>query len=216
MKNLNEVIKKRHTTKRYIDGPDLTKEQIENIIDAAYLAPSATNFQDSQIVIITNKSKKEEYAEFFEESNKINILKAKALIIFIGTPFKVLLSDNYKRIYDTIKDFAAKDALDETAKGVINYYTKVSKYTDTIDITSSSIQLAFVLLQATDIGFETTPMMGFNTSKLEEFMIKEKTMVQGQRINVTASLGYADKNDELNIKVAKRHRFAKENMYKIV
>ncbi|MFA5252017.1 MAG: nitroreductase family protein [Phycisphaerae bacterium] len=71
-----EVIRKRYACRAYIDKP-IEREKLDQIFEAARLAPSAKNLQDWRFVAVSEKSKKQQVAastnhfEVFEKAGVI-------------------------------------------------------------------------------------------------------------------------------------------------
>ncbi len=56
-----EVIRKRYSCRAYIDKP-IEKEKLDQLFEAARLAPSAKNLQDWRFVVVSEKDKKQQVA----------------------------------------------------------------------------------------------------------------------------------------------------------
>ncbi|MDD5064429.1 MAG: nitroreductase family protein [Phycisphaerae bacterium] len=56
-----EVIRKRYSCRAYLDKP-IEKEKLEQLFEAARLAPSAKNLQDWRFVVVSEKDKKQQVA----------------------------------------------------------------------------------------------------------------------------------------------------------
>ncbi len=214
---VKEAIQKRKATKRYKDGKEITDAQIATLIDAAHLAPSANNLQNSKIIVVKSTSARKEYAQGFEGFNQLNINQSQVLFILIGTPWKMEMLNNGQRIYDA--DIHAYNVSEEKKRefvnGIMTYYARFSGYADSLDIYSSAIQFSFMVLQATELGFDSTPMLGIKKDTLEKFLLDKGDIKQGERVNMAFTIGYADTNAPEN-KLHGRIRVPKEQMYKIV
>jgi nitroreductase len=57
-----DAIKKRYSCRSYLDKP-IEQNKLDEILEAARLAPSAKNLQDWRFVIVTDKAKKRQLAE---------------------------------------------------------------------------------------------------------------------------------------------------------
>jgi nitroreductase len=57
-----EAIRKRYSCRAYIDKP-IEQEKLDQIFEAARLAPSAKNLQDWRFVVVSEKGKKRQVAE---------------------------------------------------------------------------------------------------------------------------------------------------------
>ena len=75
---LTEAIKNRYSCRSYLDK-SIEKQKLEQIFEAARLAPSAKNLQDWRFVIVTDSGKKTEIAQ--AANNQTFLAKAGAIII---------------------------------------------------------------------------------------------------------------------------------------
>jgi len=73
-----EAIRKRYSCRSYAEK-NIEKEKLNEILEAARLAPSAKNLQDWRFVIVTDKAKKQKIAE--AANNQMFIERAGAIII---------------------------------------------------------------------------------------------------------------------------------------
>jgi len=73
-----EAIKKRYSCRAYLDKP-VEAEKLQQILEAARLAPSAKNLQDWRFVVVTEKEKKQRLAE--AANNQSFIAGAGAVIV---------------------------------------------------------------------------------------------------------------------------------------
>ncbi len=73
-----EAIKKRYSCRNYLEK-SIEKEKLNEILEAARLAPSAKNLQDWRFVVVTDKDKKKKIAE--AANNQMFLEKAGAIIV---------------------------------------------------------------------------------------------------------------------------------------
>ena len=77
-----EAIRKRYSCRSYKEKP-IEQEKLEELLEAARLAPSARNMQDWRFVVVTDKEKKRKLAE--AANNQTFLEKAGAVIIACTT-----------------------------------------------------------------------------------------------------------------------------------
>lgn len=82
-----EVIRKRYSCRAYRDKP-VEQEKLNEILEAARLAPSAKNLQDWRFVVVTDKEKKHKLAE--AANNQVFIEKAGAIIVACSVSDEVM------------------------------------------------------------------------------------------------------------------------------
>jgi nitroreductase len=73
-----EAIRKRYSCRNYLEK-SIEKEKLNEILEAARLAPSAKNLQDWRFVVVTDKDKKKKIAE--AANNQMFLEKAGAIIV---------------------------------------------------------------------------------------------------------------------------------------
>ena len=73
-----EAIKKRYSCRNYLEK-NIEKEKLDQILEAARLAPSAKNLQGWRFIIVTDKDKKRKLAE--AANNQMFLEKAGAIIV---------------------------------------------------------------------------------------------------------------------------------------
>ncbi len=73
-----ETIRKRYSCRSYADKP-IEREKLDQVLEAARLAPSAKNLQDWRFVVVTDKQKKQQVAE--AANNQLFLAEAAAIII---------------------------------------------------------------------------------------------------------------------------------------
>lgn len=76
--NVLEAIRKRYSCRAYKDKP-IEADKLQQVLEAARLAPSAKNLQDWRFVVVTEKEKKKRLAE--AANNQTFIAGAGAIII---------------------------------------------------------------------------------------------------------------------------------------
>ncbi len=85
--NVSECIGKRYSCRSYEDKA-IEQEKLDQILEAARLAPSAKNLQDWRFVVVTDKEIKEKVAK--AANNQMFIAKAGAIIAACSTCKEVM------------------------------------------------------------------------------------------------------------------------------
>lgn len=215
--NVLEAIKTRKTIKAYKPGAEITPEQLDLIIEAGRLAPTANNLQDNQVLILKSLASRQKYKEGFEDFNQQYMETAQAIVIFVGIPWKMEALNNGQRVYDV--DVHAYDLPEEQKRQIVefvtNYYATRSGYADVLDIYSSAIMFSYMSLEATALGFGTTPMLGIAKNKLEALLLENGEIKPGQRVNLAFAIGHEDADHPRN-KAHQRIRIPKEEQFKVL
>ncbi|ATG97791.1 nitroreductase family protein [Mesoplasma lactucae] len=214
--DVKQAIQTRVTTKEYLKGNEISDKDLQQIIEAAWLAPTSNNLQDSSVVILKSEKAKQAYRKAFQDFNKKIVDDASAIVLFVGTPWKMQIINDGQRIKDVDLHYYLKDP--EQQQSMINflfdYYGRKSVFADTLDISDTAIAFAFMALQATELGWQTTPMGGFHQPLIHQIALEQGDMIEGQRINMSMAIGKANPDSERN-KHHIRIRQPKESMFKI-
>jgi len=83
-----DAIRKRYSCRSYLDKP-VEQSKLDEILEAAHLAPSAKNFQDWRFVIVTDKTKKHQLTE--AANNQKFLENAGAIIVACSVSNHVML-----------------------------------------------------------------------------------------------------------------------------
>ena len=79
---LKEAIRKRESVRGFIDKP-ISEEQLSNVLEAAHLAPSASNRQPTRFVVIKDSAKRKELAR--AANNQSFVGEAPVIIAAVAT-----------------------------------------------------------------------------------------------------------------------------------
>lgn len=215
--NVFDAIKKRKALKAYKPGTPITDEQLDKIIEAGRLAPTANNVQDNTVIVLRSPEAREKYKKGLHDFNQQYATTGEVIVIFAGVPWEMVAKNDGQWIYDV--DVHEYDAPEETKRkiveGVLTYYKTRSSYADVLDIYSSAIMFAYMSLEATELGFGTTPMLGIAKNDLEKMLLADELIQPGQRVNLALAIGYEDEDNERN-KIHTRIRMPKEKQFKIL
>lgn len=163
----NDLLKNRKSTRNYGDGPEITEDNIREIIGAAILAPSWKNYQTSRYYAIIGEDKVGKFAEeCLPEFNRRNTENAKAIIV---TAFQKNRSG-----YDKKSGWPAN----ECGNGW-GYYD--------LGLASENI-----LIKAGEMGMDSLVMGIRDADKIREFL----TIADDEIIVSVIALGYGNKEIE--------------------
>ena len=95
------LVKKRQSTRRFLDQP-VERDKIERCIEAARLAPSATNTQPWKFIVVDNPELKEKVAQkTFNQIVSFNRFSLQAPVLIVITSNRMNLSN---KITQTLKN----------------------------------------------------------------------------------------------------------------
>jgi nitroreductase len=170
---LSNIIRERHSIRHYDPDYKISEEEIKEIIKEAVYAPSGNNLQSWRFLIITDQQLKEKIYTVSNEQHQV--VEASALIIILGD------LKGYQQV-DEIFSRSVKEGIvteeyknEKVAKVKNTFEKENSRYGNpnwkhdlvVIDASLSAMQL---MLVAKAKGYDTVPMIGYNTEKLRKIL----------------------------------------------
>jgi nitroreductase/dihydropteridine reductase len=185
--NLIEALNWRYATKK-MNGQKVPEEQVNQIIQAAHLAPTSSGLQPFKIFVISNpelKAKIEPIA-----FNQSQIVDCSHLLVFAAW-------DNYsvENIKSVFAHVNAQRNLPATATAdyenrLISMYTAKSPEENFQHAARQAyIGFAMAIAEAAFLGVDTTPMEGFDNAGLDELLGLKALKLKSTTI---LPLGYRD------------------------
>ncbi|MBO9693593.1 NAD(P)H-dependent oxidoreductase [Chryseobacterium sp.] len=198
MKNIIELLNWRYATKK-MTGKKISSEKINNILEAAHLAPSGIGLQPYEIIVISNPEIKKKILPI--AMNQPQIVESSHLLVFA-------VWDEYsKERIDNVFDYLAEKRNVDFAK----YYKQrefSKQFFGNMSIEENfhhaakqaNIALGLAIVEAASEGIDSTPMEGFDPIALDEFL---KLPSKGLRSSMLLALGYRDLESDWNLKLEK-------------
>lgn len=192
--SLIEALKWRYATKKFESDKTVSQELVNQIIEAAWLAPTSSGLQPFRIINITDQSLKEKIVPIALGQQQVS--DCSHLLVFaawddytehrIDTIYKHITQgrqqpgDQYKSYTDRLK----KVYLHRPANENFEHAAR-----------QAYIAFAMAIAMAAELKVDTTPMEGFNSYELDELLeLNDK----GLKSVLLLPLGYRDeKNDWL-------------------
>ncbi|WP_160677272.1 nitroreductase family protein [Clostridium sp. C8-1-8] len=166
MTDLKTLIEERHSANNFIEGIKIPKEDFEEIFDLLKLAPSCFNIQHANYLVITDENKKEALRE--AAFNQYKIHTASAAILVLGD------KEAYKKV-DSIYSgmlnlkMLSKIDYDKMMSDVTNLYEgRGEEFQRDEAIRNASLSAMMFMLIAKDKGWDTCPMIGFDSERVSE------------------------------------------------
>jgi nitroreductase len=166
-KSLSEVIKERHSVRKYDPTYKISQVDIKDMLTEATQAPSSSNLQAWRFLVIQDQETKKELRAI--ANNQEQVETASAVIAVLGD------KEMYKSVEKVYRSAHEAGYMDEAnmkrlIEGTNNTYPhasdEVRKNIASFDAGLVSMQL---MLIAKDRGYDTVPMGGFNK---EQFVQK--------------------------------------------
>ena len=185
---LLDDLKWRHAVKAYDPNKKLDKAVVEQIVEAARLAPTASGLQQFRLVVVGNQELKEKMVA--GALNPDCMRECSHVIVFAAwdeyTPERIdaiydkttdergLVRGRFKRYTDMLKENFGKMSKEEQFQHAAN---------------QSFIALGLALAQAAELKVDSTPIGGFDPKLVDELL---GLPAKGLRSVSLLYLGYAD------------------------
>jgi nitroreductase len=162
-KSLSEVIKERHSVRKYDSSYKISQEEIKEMLKEATQAPSSSNLQPWRFIVIQDQEVKKELRAV--ANNQEQVETASAVIAVLGDKE---MYKNVEKIYRSAYEAGLMDEanMNRLIEGTNKTYPfaseEILKNIASYDAGLVSMQL---MLIAKDRGYDTIPMGGFDKEK---------------------------------------------------
>jgi nitroreductase len=162
-KSLSEVIKERHSVRKYDSSYKISQEEIKEMLKEATQAPSSSNLQPWRFIVIQDQEVKKELRAV--ANNQEQVETASAVIAVLGDKE---MYKNVKKVYRSAYEAGLMDEanMNRLIEGTNKTYPfaseEILKNIASYDAGLVSMQL---MLIAKDRGYDTVPMGGFDKEK---------------------------------------------------
>lgn len=161
------LIKERKSVRSYDPNYKISKEEMQEILDKAALAPSSVNMQPWRVAVVESKEGKDILEPLIRFNTKQNETSSAMLIIFGDME----CIENAKIIYDKAVDSGnmTPEVRDQQLSVIVPHYNSFNKQkmNDVVKIDSSLFAMQLMLV-AREYGYETCPIGGFEEDQIAE------------------------------------------------
>lgn len=164
--NLSTVIRERHSVRKYDPNYKITKEEIEEMLNEAILAPSSSNLQPWRFIVIQDQETKKELRAI--ANNQEQVETSSAVIAVLGD------TEMYKNVEKVYQSAYAAGFIDEAImnrmiEGTNKLYPSapVEARANIASFDAGLISMQLMLI-AKAKGYDTVPMGGFDKQKFKE------------------------------------------------
>lgn len=162
--DVRDTIEQRRAVKRYDPTREISEDRIRELFRLASLAPSAWNLQHWHFIVVRSAEQKERLRK--AANNQPKVTEASLTVVVCGN------LDAYRdadRIYDS---FVRNGYLSEEQKrrkiiGIEQFYADPQNRRDEA-IRNASLAAQTLILAATEMGYATCPMIGFDPDAVRE------------------------------------------------
>jgi len=195
---LLEKLNWRYATKA-MNGEKVPQEKIDNILEAANLAPTSSGLQPFEIMVVTNAELKEKIKAV--AWNQSVVTDCSHLLVFAA--WDTYTEERINRMFDLVNEERGfkNEGWENYRQQLLNSYPKRDAETN-FQHASKQAYIAFsqALTAAAFEGVDATPMEGFDPDAVDEILgLKEK----GLRSCVLLPLGYRKSEEDWLVNLKK-------------
>lgn len=173
MAELIKVIEERRSANNFVKGVKIPDKDFSEIFELLKLAPTCFNIQHPHYLVITDEEKKEALRKAAFNQYKLHTASAAVLVLGDKSAYK-----NAENIYSGFLNLGIMNRYDydNTIRDINNLYeSRGEGFQRDEAIRNASISAMMFMLIAKDKGWDTCPMIGFDTKEASKlFNIPEK------------------------------------------
>ncbi|KQC00428.1 nitroreductase family protein [Pedobacter sp. Hv1] len=201
--SLIEALKWRYATKK-MNGQAVPQDKVDQILEAARLAPTSSGLHPFKVIVITNPELKQTLLP--HSYNQSQIIDCSHLLVFAAW-------DNYteERINQVFEHNNNERGLPSSTTSdyqnmlISNYVPRTAEVNFQHAARQAYIGFGLALAEAALLKVDATPMEGFDNAQYDEILnLKEK----GLRSVTLLPLGYRDETGDwlVNLKKVRQHK----------
>lgn len=200
--SLIDALKWRYATKKFDATKKVDQKLVDDVIEAAWLAPTSSGLQPFEIIVITNQELKDKMVPL--SFNQQQVSDSSHILVFAAW-------DNYtEQRIDTIYKYITegreqdpnqyKDYTDRLKKA---YLSRPAEVNFEHAARQSYIAFSFAMAMAAELKIDSTPMEGFDNEALDKLL---KLNERGLKSVTILPLGYRDSEKDWLVNLKKiRH-----------
>lgn len=159
------IVKERRSVRKYDENVKISKEEMNEMIAEASLAPSSANMQPWRVVVVDTPEGKEKLRPLVGFNTLQNDTSSAMLLIFGDTQSYLYAEEIYNTAVEQGKMPA--EVRDRQLETILSMFPTLSKElkVEVAKIDSSLFAMQFMLV-ARAHGYDTNPMAGFETDQI--------------------------------------------------
>ena len=200
----------RYATKA-MNGEKVAQEKIDNIIEAASLAPTSSGLQPFEIIVITNQELKEKIRPVAWNQSVISDCSH----LFVFAAWDTYTADRINKMFDltnTVRGFKNEGWENYRQMLLKNYPQKDAEENFNHAAKQAYIAFSQAITAAAFQGVDTTPLEGFDADAVDKILgLREK----GLRSCVMLPVGYRDTEKDWLVNLTKVRK-SKEDLVTLI
>ena len=173
MKSLSDVIKERHSVRKYDPNFKISRQEIEEILGEAISAPSSSNLQPWRFIVFDDQNTKKELREIANNQEQVETSSAVIAVLADKEMYR-----NIERIYRSANEAGYMDEanMERLIKSANSTYPHASEeIRKNIAFFDTGLVSMQIMLLAKAKDYDTVPMGGFDKAKFSQrFAVPER------------------------------------------
>jgi len=168
MNDFVKIVKSRRSATKFIEGTEIPASDLEDIFALTKYAPSAFNLQHAHYVVVTDPAKKDEVYEAAFKQYKVKTASAAILVLGDTKAYEHTAS-----IYEGMKDLGilSKQEYDQMVESTVHFYqSRGEEFQKEEAIRNASLSAMQFMLIAKDKGWDTCPMIGYDSVRMARIL----------------------------------------------
>lgn len=164
----NELIETRHSANNFLEDVQITVKDLEPIFEDIKLAPSAFNLRHTEYKVVLDKDLKEKVKEAANGQYKVH--SASAVILVTGDRYAYRQTEKINegmRDLGIIKDFEPQEMIENNTHF---YESRGEQFMKEEAIRNASLSAMMFMLAAKNRGWDTCPMIGFDSDQVRDLL----------------------------------------------
>lgn len=168
MDAFDQLLMDRRSATNFIEGIEITPQELNEIFALVKTAPSAFNLQHTNYLVVLDKNLKAEVKKAAYGQHKVSTSSAVIIVLGDKKAYK-----ETERIYEGLLmlGILSKQQFDHEVQDVISMYEdRGEEFQRDEAIRNASISSMLFMLTAKSKGWDTCPMIGYDSEKLKEIL----------------------------------------------
>ncbi|MFJ6413439.1 MULTISPECIES: nitroreductase family protein [Terribacillus] len=166
MSEFIELVNQRRSASNFLPDNPITKKELDEIFNLVKLGPSAFNLQHTNYVVVLDPEKKQKLKEAANGQYKVESSSAVVLVLGDKQAFQQA-ADIYKGL--NLLGVINKQEYDLMVNDTVSFYEKRGQEFHRDEaIRNASLSAMLFMLAAKEKGWDTCPMIGFDSDKVKE------------------------------------------------
>lgn len=155
------LVEKRRSANNFLEDQPIPKEDFQKIFEMVKLAPSAFNLQHTKYIVVTDPDKKEELREAAYGQYKVHTASAVVIVLGDKNTHEHTAAINEGILFlGMVNQREYEEIVNET---ILFYESRGEQFQRDEAIRNASISAMMFMLSAKEYGWDTCPMIGYDT-----------------------------------------------------